>query len=249
MKIGVTLSGGFVKGVAHIGFLKALEEKGIVPSVVSGASAGAVVGLLYCAGYSPEKIFELAKNTKWRELAKPCLRGGFFKLSGLEERLRELLGNITFSELTIPLTVTVVNLKTLKVEFINDGDVVKATVASCSAPPLFAPVKIGKNYYADGGIRNCLPAEAPKVFGCSINICSNANAPSKKFNPNSILDVSLRASLAGILENQEPRHRYCDITVSYTFDCSQFDFSNVEKFFAEGYEKTLKAIEGFEKWL
>jgi len=249
MKIGVTLSGGFVKGVAHIGFLKALEEKGIVPSVVSGASAGAVVGLLYCAGFSPEEILEIAKTTKWRELAKPCLRGGFFKLSGLEAKLKELIGDITFNELKIPLIVTVINLKTLKVEFINYGKVIKPTVASCSVPPLFAPVKIGKNYYADGGIRNCLPAEAPKAYGCSLNICSNANTPSKEFNPNSILDVSLRASLAGILENQESRHRYCDIMVSYKFNHSQFDFSKVEEFFYEGYRKTLKAIEGFEKWL
>jgi len=249
MRIGVALSGGFVKGVAHIGFLEALEEKGLVPAVVAGSSAGALVGAFYCAGFSPKEILKIAKETRWRDLARPCLRGGIFKLNGLREKLKSLLGEITFSELKIPLIVTALNLTTLEVEFFSDGYLLDPLVASCSAPPLFAPIKIENFYYADGGIRNCLPAEAAKSFGCNVVICSNANTPTKTFNPHSITDVSLRASLAGILENQASRLKYCNIVISYEFSSSQFDFSQVENFYQEGYKKTKTLLKEVERWI
>jgi NTE family protein len=249
MKIGVTLSGGFVKGVAHAGLLKALEFKGISPSFIAGSSAGAVIGALYAAGYSPEEIKELAANLSWRDLVKPTFKGGVFSLSGLRDRLLQLVGDVDFKDLKIPFGLTVVNLKNLKPEFITEGKVVDYIVASCSISPLFAPYKIGKNYYADGGIRNCLPAEMPKVFGCTVNICSNVNLVSEKFNPSSMIDIAVRISLAGVIENQEKRYGYCDILVNHKIDGSLFDFDSVEIFFESGYKNGLRAIEDLESWL
>lgn len=249
MKIGVTLSGGFVQGVAHAGLLKALEFKGISPSFIAGSSAGAVIGALYAAGYSPEEIKELAANLSWRDLVKPTFKGGVFSLSGLRDRLLQLIGDADFKDLKIPFGLTVVNLKTLKPEFVTEGKVVDYVVASCSIPPLFAPYKIGKNYYVDGGIRNCLPAEMPKVFGCTVNICSNVNLVSEEFDPSSMIDVAIRISLAGVIENQEKRHGYCDILVNHKIDGSLFDFKSVEIFFESGYKNGLRAIEDLESWL
>ncbi|MEO2069216.1 MAG: patatin-like phospholipase family protein [Desulfurobacteriaceae bacterium] len=249
MKLGLTLSGGFVKGVAHAGLLKALEYKGISPSFIAGSSAGALVGVLYCAGFSPDEIKKLSKTISWKKLVKPTFKGGIFSLEGLRNKLLNLLGDIEFRDLKIPFGLSVVNLKTLKPEFITEGKVVDWVIASCSASPVFVPCKIGRNYYVDGGIRNCLPAEMPKVFGCSINICSNVNILPPKFNPNSIVDVAVRVSFASIIENQEKRFQYCDILVNHEIEGSRFDFDNVEKFFEIGFENGLKAIERLEEVL
>ncbi len=249
MRVGVTLSGGFVKGAAHIGFLKALEYKGLVPSFVCGASAGAVIGALYCAGYSPDKILEIAREISWRKLASPSLKGGLFKLDGLYRELKRLIGEIDLKDLKIPFGLTVLNLKTLKVEFKREGRAPDLVTASSSIPPFFSPWEVDGNYYADGGIRNCLPAEMAKGYGVDLNICSNANTDIKEFSPNSIINVSLRVSLAGVLENQERRLNYCDIIVNHRPVGNPFNFELVEELVESAYRDTLKILEEKERWL
>jgi NTE family protein len=246
MKVGVTLSGGFVKGVAHAGFLKALEFKGVSPSFVAGTSAGALIGALYCAGYSPDEIKEFALSLSWKDIVRPSLRGGFFNLAGLRKKLLDLIGDLSFSELRIPFGLTVVNLKTLKVDFITEGKVVDYVIASCSIPPLFSPHKIENDYYIDGGIRNSMPAEMVKAYGCKINICSNVNIAQRKFNHESLIDVTVRVILASVLENQERRYGYCDMIVNHNIEGSMFDFKKVADFFEQGFKKGLSALESSE---
>ncbi|TCK03394.1 patatin-like phospholipase family protein [Phorcysia thermohydrogeniphila] len=243
MKVGVTLSGGFVKGVAHAGFLKALEFKGISPSFVAGTSTGALIGVLYCAGYSPDEIKEIALSLSWKNIVRPSLKGGLFSLAGLRKKLLDLIGDLSFSELKIPLGLTVVNLKTLKVEFVTEGKVVDYVVASCSIPPLFSPYRVGSDYYIDGGIRNSMPAEMVKAYGCKINICSNVNVARREFNHESLVDVTVRAILASVLENQERRCGYCDIFVDHDIEGSMFDFARVADFFEQGFKNGLSALE------
>ncbi len=245
-KVGVTLSGGFVKGAAHIGFLKALEYKGISPSFIAGSSAGALVGFLYAFGLSLEKIAEIGKNLSWRKLAKPHFKGGLFKLEGLYSILVKLTGNPDLSELKIPFAPVVVNLKTLKVEVKREGPSADLVVASCSVPPLFAPWKVGNNFYIDGGVRNCLPAEVAKSSGVEINICSNVNTVTENFNPDSTTEVLERSSIASVVENQSWRLRYCDIIVNHQILYSPFDFSRFEDLIDIGFKGTLEEL---KRWL
>jgi len=248
MKVGATLSGGFLRGAAHIGFLKALEYKGYPPSFVCGASAGAVVGVLYCAGYSPDQILEIAKSTSWRKLASPSFKGGLFKLDGLYKELLNLIGDADIKELKIPFGLTVVNLRTLKTEFKTEGPAAALAVASCSIPPTFAPWKVGREYYIDGGIRNCLPAEMAKAAGVELNFCSNANTLTEDYSPTSLTGVALRCSLAGVLENQSWRLGYCDIIVNHSLPLNAFDFEKVEEIAQAGYRETLKVVKESKKW-
>ncbi|WP_456435595.1 patatin-like phospholipase family protein [Thermovibrio ammonificans] len=249
MRIGATLSGGFVKGVAHIGFLEALEYKGIPPSFVAGSSAGALVGALYSFGLSTKKILEIAKGLSWKDLARPSLKGGLFKLEGLYSILKEIVGDARIEELPLPFGLAVVNLRTLKVEFKREGPLADLVVASCSVPPLFSPWKVGGDYYADGGLRNCLPAEMAKAAGVEFNVCCSVNGYTYAFNPNSLLDVAVRASLATVIENQETRERYCDIIVNLSLEGNPLSFDMVELFYRTGYDETLKTLEGGVPWL
>ena len=245
-RIGVTLSGGFVKGAAHIGFLKALEYKGLSPSFIAGSSAGALVGFLYAYGLSLKEITEIGETLSWRKLAKPHFKGGLFKLEGLYSLLVELTGNPDLSELKIPFAPITVNLTTLKVEVKREGPSADWVTASCSVPPLFSPWKVGNSYYIDGGVRNCLPAEVTKSAGVEINICSNVNTAAGNFNPESIIEVLERSSVAGIIENQSWRLNYCDIIVNHQIPYSPFDFSKLKDLIDIGFKNTLEEL---EKWL
>ncbi len=248
-KIGIALSGGFLRGIAHAGFLKGLEQKGICPAAISGASAGAIIGTLYAYGFNPEKIAEIGKELNWRKLAIPSFKGGLFKLSKLKTKLEEFIGDVDLKELKIPFALTVVDLKTLKTKFVTEGRASNWIVASCSIPPLFAPWKIDGNYYIDGGIRNAMPAEFPKIIGCDIVIGSSVHFVNKDYDPESLTDVALRSAMAQALENQLYRASFCDMVINHNLPGSAFNFNNVENFFETGYKNGLKTAEEIKKWL
>ncbi len=249
MKVGVTLSGGFVKALAHVGFLKALDEAKIKIAAISGASSGSLVAALYAFGISPDQMFEMSKELSWKKIARPSLKGGLFRLDGLKDLIIEITGEANLEDLKIPTAISVVNLRTLKPQFLTKGLLADCIVASCSIPPLFAPWKIGNDWFVDGGVRNCLPAEFPKSHGCKINLCSNVNTASEEFDPYSLKDVSIRIGLAQIMENQERRKHYCDKLVNHKLKGSAYDFESVEEFFKSGYENGKRAIEEIAQWL
>jgi NTE family protein len=244
MKAGVALSGGFVKGLAHAGFLKALESRNVKPSFVAGSSAGALVGFLYCAGYSPEEIKNLARSVTWRKLLKPSFKGGFFSLSGLKKELLELVGDVEFDALPVGMGVAVVNLETLEVEFVTEGKALDWVLASCSIPPVFSPWKTERGYYMDGAVRNSLPVEILERAGCSVKLCSTVNTPLYGRRLDSLIDNLSRLFLAGAVENEEKRRHRCNLLVVHHLEGSMFDLSKVEYYYQKGFENTLKVLDG-----
>ena len=96
MKIALVLSGGAVRGVAHIGVIKALEDLGFEISAISGVSAGALVGAFYCAGYTPEDMLKIVKSKQWLRYIKPKLpKLGFFFPDGRKKVSKRLLRSRT----------------------------------------------------------------------------------------------------------------------------------------------------------
>ncbi|GAW92186.1 patatin-like phospholipase family protein [Calderihabitans maritimus] len=131
MKIGLALSGGGIRGAAHIGVLEILVQNNIKPDIIAGTSAGSIIGALYASGMSPQQIADILKDLKPRKLVDLFLpflsfplsyrmhRLGRWKLpSGLlkgklvEKWLRENLGNQTFSQLKFPLAVISADINT-----------------------------------------------------------------------------------------------------------------------------------------
>ena len=91
-EIGLVLSGGGARGFAHIGALKALEESGIKPDIISGVSAGAIIGVLYADGYSVNEIIEIFSSIKFGDFAEITVpRSGFFKMEGFRKFLKKIL--------------------------------------------------------------------------------------------------------------------------------------------------------------
>ena len=156
--IAFVLSGGGIRGFAHAGAIKALHEKGITPNIISGTSAGAVVGALYADGYSPDEMLLLFKDRslfKYFDICVPSM--GLLKMSGLYRILSNSLKAKSFEELKLPLYVCATNLNKGKCEYFHKGDLIKPIMASSSIPVLFPPVEISGDLFNDGGVIDNLP--------------------------------------------------------------------------------------------
>lgn len=173
-KLGIALGGGGFRGFAHLGVLQALNEAGLYPDIISGTSAGSIVGALYSAGYTPLEIFDLMKDLKTTDLTKLHLPiDGLFGLENLSKSLKKALPKDCFSCLNIPLIVCIANLNTGKAEYIEEGEIIKVIEASCSIPIVFSPVKINGQYYVDGGLIDNMPVrplvkKCEKIIGVNI---------------------------------------------------------------------------------
>ena len=162
-RLGVALSGGGFRGMAHIGVLRALERHGLKPDFIAGTSAGSLVGALYASGKSTDEIEALAGRIFW-----PKLLGS----RGLADFCHNYLPR-TFDELAIPLSVVVTALPSKKPAVFDSGDLVVAIAASCAMPWLFRRVQIGSQMYTDGGWGCVLPAVVCRDGGCRTVISSD----------------------------------------------------------------------------
>ncbi len=192
-KIGLVLSGGGARGFAHIGALKALNEAGIYPDVISGVSAGAMTGALYADGHSPDEIlclFSQKKIFKYVEIILP--KRGLLKMTGLAEILSQNLRAKTFEKLIIPLTVVATDMNNGIPVYFDKGDLQKPVLASSTVPILFTPVKIGNNIFVDGGVLNNFPIE-PIVNKCEYLIGVHVNPFGYIEEFNSIMSLAERS--------------------------------------------------------
>lgn len=172
---GLALSGGGLRAIGHIGVLKALEQHGIRASVVSGTSAGAVVGAFYAAGFTPDDMFSIIHKTDFFPKSYFRLRtNGLFSAAFLEKLFSQFLPS-DFSGLKLPLWVAATELTAGVTEFFHEGDLYKALLASSSIPFVLPAVHDGNKMYMDGGILNNLPIE-PLRDKCDYLIGVHVNA-------------------------------------------------------------------------
>lgn len=247
-KVGISLSGGSARGYAHIGVLKALHEHGIQPTIISGTSMGAIVGVLYAAGYSPggirkiliEETFSRMTGFSWR-------RTGLYKLEKMKVALEKYITEDDFSALKKPFYLGLSNLNEACGVIKNSGPLFDYLIASCSVPGVFAPIVLDEVNYVDGGLMCNLPASAIRDK-CKYLIGSHVNFAGKKNNftgPRGILERSINL---GITQNVRPEMELCDFIIDppEMQNFSLFDFSKIEEIIDTGYRYTIKMIEAGE---
>lgn len=164
MEISIALGGGGVRGVAHIGVLRALEYHGFEIKAIAGTSAGGLVGSVYAAGFSTEEIEaevnDLDKNRSFdrRPDDHPSLLG----MSGIANKLSELLADRTFDELEIPFAATAVSLHSGKEIILREGKVIDAVLATIAIPGVFPSQEIGGRVLMDGGVLDPVPVQVAR---------------------------------------------------------------------------------------
>lgn len=162
-RIGLALSGGSVRGLAHIGVIKALAELGIRPAVIAGTSAGSIVGASLAAGLEWPEIAAMARSVFWPSL----LHGGRL------ERFCERHLPATFAHLSLPFAAVATAVPSKRVVMITEGHLASAISASCAQRVIRRPVERAGQHLKDGGIACVLPAMACRELGAEIVIASD----------------------------------------------------------------------------
>lgn len=237
MKRGLVLSGGGVRGMAHIGVLKALEEMNIGFDCIAGTSAGSIVGALYAAGHKPDKIFQLVKNLSIFNALRPAFTWtGLLTMNGLKEVLLKNIPDNDFSKLKLPLTVAATNIRNGQVQYFNSGELISTIMAFCSIPAIFNPMQIDQNLYVDGGLLDNLPAKAIRNQ-CDMLVGSHCNHISADFDVTNIKLVIERSLLIAINSNVQVSKQLCDVWIDPPgMDrYSSMDLSKGQEIFEYGY--------------
>ncbi len=247
MKIGLALSGGVARGIAHIGVLKYLAERQIELSFLAGTSAGSIMAGLYCAGIPLADIEKIALGFSWKALFKPTLpRFGLVDSALLEKMIEGYIGGISFTDLKIPLLINAVDLVKGEEVVIDSGPVKTAIRASCAIPGIFTPVRLNGMLLADGGVINNIPAKLLKDKGLDRVIAVDLNAQNPLLEaPQNIFEVLIQ-SYEIIQRNQrQASHAYVDLLVEPVLgDISAWDVGKGAEMIERGYEACRNALAG-----
>ncbi|ADQ15689.1 patatin-like phospholipase family protein [Halanaerobium hydrogeniformans] len=241
-KIGIVLAGGGARGFAHLGVLKALEEKDIKADYISAVSAGSIVGAFISAGKKPDQIMEIMKENDFFDYAKVTVPiNGLMSLDNLHHNLEEHLQEEKISELKIPLYIAAANLITGKIKYFDEGDISKIVQASSSIPVLFSPVEINGDLYVDGGLLDNLPVE-PLKNKCDIIIAVNIMPIEKTRNLNNLVEIALRTFQLSVNRDQEQIKNSVDLFIEPEGleDYHILDTKHADKLFELGYRHTKK---------
>jgi len=173
--IGLALSGGGPRGLAHIGVLRVLEREGIPVDVIAGTSIGGVIAAGYAVGFSPDDLEKEAMATarvrRLLRLIDPGLpEAGILRGQRLQAYFEELLGAVTFADLKVPLALVAVDLNAQQETILTEGSVSLALRATISVPGLFTPVEIDGQRLVDGGLLDNLPVDAAQELGADVVI-------------------------------------------------------------------------------
>lgn len=248
-KYGAVLSGGIARGFAHVGVLQAMHEAGIRPEVISGVSAGSVVGAFYADGYEPEEILHFFYEKRFIEFVKLTpTKTGLLKMTGLKDLLKKNLHANTFKELKIPFNVCVTNYETGLSEYLNEGNLLDAVLASSSIPVLFQPYKIGSNYYVDGGITDNLPVH-PILDVCHNIYGVHVNPIGKVSKNKGLVSTALRSFHISVASGIVQKKKYFELFIE-PLKLREYGLLEVMKgkeMYTIGYEEAKQRLEEHQK--
>ncbi len=214
--IGVALSGGAARSIAHIAVLDILEQEGIPIHAIAGTSAGSVIGALYCAGMPLSRIKRLLLNTKWKDILKLTIpKQGLISSNGIYEFMESVLPIKKFSALPLPLAVVATDLKTAEKVVITSGSIAKAVQASCSVPILFTPTEINNKLLVDGGISSQIPVSAAREnLGMKKVISVNVNYKAMESDEyDNMISIATHLSALWASRNAREEEKLADVAI------------------------------------
>jgi len=265
----LVLGGGGMKGIAHIGVWKALQEHGIVPDAIIGTSIGSLIGALLAGGMGWRQQTEIALALKRQDIVSVNRRamwlGGVrepavFEGSHFRSYIRKILPAQHFSELAIPFRLNAVSLVTGEEVWFgsdrrDDVPVAEAVYASCALPMYFEPARIGGDVLVDGGIldvfavRQALQWGAERVIG--VDVGSDFLPPAAGYFEQGMIAIHDRVLN---LKLQEQRARSLESVRNAPLlyirpkigHLHSFDFDRTQFFLEEGYRAAKEAIRAAE---
>jgi len=243
--LGLCLSGGATRGLAHIGVLQALEDNNIRPDYLSGTSIGSFAAALYAFGISLKEIRIVGKGMTPINVSKLKLsRYALFSNEELGKLIQSKIGKAKIEDSLIPLAIMAVDIATGEKVVLRKGEVAPAVMASNAVPGLYRPIYIDGRMLVDGGIAEDVPISPLKPMGADVVVAVNLSAERRYSTPNDIIDIILNAIDIAIDENTKLQVRQADVLIEPQLShFPRMDVSMIDDLIAEGYRSTQVSIE------
>ena len=227
-KIGVALGGGASLGLAHIGFIKALQEFGVQPTMITGTSAGALVGSFWAYGKNWEEMAGIARSMNWFDVTKFTFsKMGLLSNQRLDDLIKKHIDNITFEELQTQLVVVCTDISTGDKVIINKGHVGDAVMASTCIPGIFIPVEIEDRLLVDGAIVENVPISPLINQGLDVIISVDVVTKKPHKKPTNVLEVLLNAARFSVTKKNYPDLK--EEFISLNPDLHEFSVTSIDK--------------------
>ncbi len=258
--IGLALGGGAARGLAHIGVIEVLEEAGIKVDLISGTSAGAVIGALYAAGRPAYDLYDLAveygkKRLTLFDLSLPV--GGIIGGRRIRDLLNHLLGKRTrFEDLGMPLACVATDVITGEEVVFTEGPLIEPLRATIAIPVVLNAIKYQNRYLVDGGLVNPVPVSVARTLGAGVVVAVNVSpnvaerakhlyhkAGGKAPPPPNIVHIVIQSVYIGTHVLTRVSLEGADVVMSP--DVTRFwagDFQRAEEIILEGRRAAVKAL-------
>lgn len=248
-RIGLALSGGAARGMAHIGVLKVFQEHSLPIGCIAGTSAGALVGGAFAAGLSVEELERIGRQLRWGDMGRLTFsRLGIQSNERLGQFIRERFPVTRFEDLRIPFAAVATDLHSgTPVVMKGEGDIAFAIRASCAIPGWYVPVTDEQGrQLVDGGLVANVPASTARSLGADIVIAVDVNADGAKFlgPPQSVFGVLLQAMMVVQRNAARRQGQDADIIIRPKVGHIRWDeVSRAEELLAAGEEAARSTIE------
>jgi NTE family protein len=246
--LGLALSGGAARGIAHVGVLRALQENQIPINYVAGTSAGSLVGGAFASGMSIDEIEALGRGLRWRDIGRVTMsRLGVQSNDRLEQFVRDRLPVSRFEELPTPFAAVATDLKTGAAVIMRDtGDVAFAIRASCAIPGWYVPVTDSDGrQLVDGGLVAVVPASVARSLGADLVIAVDVNFEGATFlgPSHSVIGVVLQSMLVVQKTASHYQIASSDFVIRPRVGHIRWDeMGRAEELIAAGYKAGLESI-------
>lgn len=246
--IGLALGGGAAWGIAHVGVLRALEENNIQINCICGTSIGSLIGGLYSAGLSVDRLFSLVTHTQWRQLSHLSLPlSGFLSNEPMEDFIKDLIGDRSFNDLQIPFAALATDLMSGEEVILDKGPISTAIRASSAIPGIFQPVQHMGRTLVDGGVVNNIPVSIVQRMGADKIIAVNVAPSLDHWIPKNSLQIVLKTYL--IMQNKVALNEISKADVLISVDTNGFspiDLSAAKDLYNRGLIASLGTMNKIE---
>lgn len=272
----LVLMGGGARGLAHIGVLRLLEKKGLLPDVIAGTSMGALVGGLFAAGLSGARLTEMLDGMGLEDAADRARRRGLFSRSrnlfeyllftdtknrfihkigvdkedAIEGYLKSCVGNVRIEDLPVKFLCNAVDLVSGREILFTRGKLIRALRATMSLPLVFAPVRMGGMLLLDGGVLNSAPVEAAKTAGAEVAVLVDVHRPLKRVSKDrlkSTFQIVQRTVEVASAASFEERARHADFVLRVPVDQGVLSFSEPRRIAMIGERVAAAGLDGLKE--
>lgn len=248
LKIGLALSGGAARGMAHVGVLRALLENDIRIDCVAGTSAGSIVAGAFASGMPIDEIAEFGRNLRWRDIGRVTMsRLGIQSNERLEQYLRGRLPITKFEDLPVPFAAVATDLTTGAAVVMKDtGDVPFAIRASCTIPGWYVPVLDSEGrQLVDGGLVAVVPTSVARSLGAEVVIAVDVNSEGATFitPSSSVIGVLLQSMMVVQKTASSYQLEMSDLVISPQVGHIRWDeMGRADELMEAGYKVGIESI-------